>query len=223
MGSEDLFHQRRASSHRKLDRKKAKRDAYACVLIVCEGEKTEPNYLRELIDHLKLNSANVEVDGRCGSSPDSIWGYAKRCCQEEVKKGDAYDRVYCVFDRDSHTTYDATVAAIHSAKPKGRYYVITSVPCFEYWLLLHYEFSTRPYNRTGRSSPCDCIIEELKGKGYLPDYSKGDKGVFAQIMGQTDRAIAYSKRALCHAQKADTDNPTTLMHNLVEYLQNLKQ
>ncbi len=59
-------------------------------------------------------------------------------------------------------------------------------------------------------------------KGYLPDYLKGDRGVFTQIMGQTNQAIAYSKRALHQAKRADTDNPTTLMHNLVEYLQNLK-
>lgn len=222
MGSDDLFKQRRRRASRELVRKKAKRDAYDRVLIVCEGEKTEPNYLAELIDYLKLNSANVEVEGSTSSSPDSIWAYAKRQYQDEQGRGDSYDRVYCVFDKDSHASYAATVQAIHAANPKDTFYAITSVPCFEYWILLHFEFATRPYNRTGRESPCDGLIRDLKEKGYMPDYAKGERGIFAQIMGQTDQAIAFSKRALNQAQRADTDNPTSLMHEMVEYLRDLK-
>lgn len=220
MGSEDLFHQRRKGSSRSLARKKAKRDVYDRVLIVCEGEKTEPNYLRELIEHLRLNSANVEVDGSSGSSPVSVWDYAKKYNLDETKKGDAYDRVYCVIDRDSHTTYNATVEAIRLASPKNTYYAITSVPCFEYWVLLHYNYTTRAYGRAGSNSPCDNVINDLEN--YMPGYTKGDKGVFAAIMGQTDFAIVNARRALTQAQQTGTDNPTTLIYELVEYLRNLK-
>ncbi len=38
-----------------------------------------------------------------------------------------------------------------------------------------------------------------------------------------DRAIAYSKRALTQAEGNGTDNPTTYVYELVEYLQNLKK
>jgi len=41
-----------------LERRKSRRAPYDRVLIVCEGSKTEPNYLQELIDCLELNSAN---------------------------------------------------------------------------------------------------------------------------------------------------------------------
>lgn len=220
MGSDDLFHKRRNTSNKKLEREKAKRDPYDRILIVCEGEKTEPDYLRELIDYLKLNSANVEVDGNCDSSPDKILTYAKKCYNEEIKKGEAYDKVYCVFDKDSHTTYDATVLAIRGLKPKATYQAITSVPCFEYWVLLHYNYITRPFVRTETKSPCDSVIDELKT--YMPAYKKGDKGVFNEIMKQTDFAVANSLRACEQAKQTDTDNPTTLMHELIEYLRNLK-
>jgi hypothetical protein len=43
MGSEDLFHKRKARSANKLARKKANRASYDRILIVCEGEKTEPH------------------------------------------------------------------------------------------------------------------------------------------------------------------------------------
>ena len=222
MGSDDLFHKRRGSAKNQPSRKGPKRDPYDRVLIVCEGEKTEPNYLRELIDYFELNTANVEVNGDCESSPDKVFSYARTCFQKEERRGDTYDKVYCVIDRDSHATYDATVQAMAAAKPKDTFVAITSVPCFEYWVLLHFEFSTRPYFCTERESSCARVITEIKRKGYLPDYSKGDSGVFAQIMDNTDQAIAYSKRALIQVQRTDTDNPSTLMHDLVEYLQHLK-
>lgn len=220
MGSDDLFKKRRQAAQEKLARKGPKRDPYDRVLIVCEGAKTEPNYLQELVDYYGLNTANVEVDGRSGSSPDKVFEYAKSCYQTEKNKGDAYDRVYCVIDKDSHATYDATVRTIASTDPKDTFFAITSVPCFEYWVLLHYQPITHPYVRTQRKSPCDCVISELKV--FIPDYAKGNKGVFGRIMEQTDFAIANSKRALEQARRADIDNPTTLMHELVMYLRDLK-
>ncbi len=33
------------------------------MLIVCEGSKTEPNYLREFIAHHQLSSANIRKSG----------------------------------------------------------------------------------------------------------------------------------------------------------------
>lgn len=39
MGTDNLFHKRKAKSAKGLQRRAAKRDAYAKVLIVCEGEK----------------------------------------------------------------------------------------------------------------------------------------------------------------------------------------
>lgn len=220
MGTDDLFHKRRSSAKTRHVRRGPRRDQYDRVLIVCEGEKTEPNYLRELLDNYELSSANVEVDGNCDSSPSKVFEYAKLRFRDEAKRGDAFDTVYCVFDRDSHVGYYETVQAIGAAKPKGTFNAITSVPCFEYWILLHYDYFTHPYARTERSSPCDCVIDDLKA--FIPDYAKGSKGIFAQVMGQTDFAIANAERSLIQANNSGADNPITLMHELVRYLRDLK-
>src|SRR3954462_14274087 len=54
-------------------RTKGKREAYDYVLIVCEGTKTEPCYLRELQRVLRLSNANIKVlDRRHGSDPMSV-------------------------------------------------------------------------------------------------------------------------------------------------------
>ncbi len=221
MGSDDLHHKRKARRAKDLARRKSSRAPYDRVLIVCEGAKTEPNYLRELIDCLKLSSANVEVDGDSGSSPISVVRHAKRRYREERDKGDAFDRVFCVFDKDTHTTYNEAMSACARFRPSGVFQPIPSVPCFEYWLLLHFIYTNRPYNPSGGRSACDCLIGELRN--YMHDYSKGDRGRFRQVTGRTDQAIIFSKRALKAAEKAETDNPTTRMHELVEYLKQLKR
>ena len=77
MGSDDLHHKRKSRRQRTFFRRKSSRESYDRVLIVCEGSKTEQNYLRELIDCLKLSSANIEVDEDRGSSPISVVSYAK--------------------------------------------------------------------------------------------------------------------------------------------------
>ncbi|HGS4434224.1 TPA: RloB family protein [Vibrio cholerae] len=218
MGSDDLHHKRKAK--RELSRRKPKRSPYEKVLIVCEGEKTEPNYFNEQVYHYKLNSANVAVDGKCGSSPKSVFKRAKELAQTEEIRGDAYDRVYCVFDKDSHESYAQTLVDIDNYKSNSKFIAVTSVPCFEYWLLLHFQFSTKPYHASGNSSIADQVIKDLKM--FIPHYSKGDDAIFTQLLDRLDFAKQNAIRANKAASNSHTDNPTTLVHELVEYLQNLR-
>ena len=52
------------------------------------------------------------------------------------------DKVFCVFDRDCHTSYKSALDKIKNHKPnrhaksKPIYQAIISSPCFEIWLLL---------------------------------------------------------------------------------------
>ena len=68
------------------------RGPYDRVLIVCEGEKTEPHYFGGLRLHYRLSSANIEITRAHGTDPMSIVSFA------EARLGN-YDRAYCVFDR----------------------------------------------------------------------------------------------------------------------------
>lgn len=206
---------RRARQINDLKRSQPKRASYDRVLIVCEGSKTEPNYFRELVDHLKLNSANVEVDGESYSSPRSVVAHAIKRYQNDEE----FDRVYCVFDRDEHATFHEALQRIRESK-KILLNAIVSVPCFEYWLLLHFEFTTKPYARSGERSAADCVIVDLKR--YLPTYNKGDRKTFQQLKDKLQDAIERSKRILKQCEKNQTDNPSTQTHLLVEYLYKLK-
>ncbi len=94
------------------------------------------------------------------------------------------------------------------------------MPCFEYWLLLHYVYTTAPYTSLPGRSACQQVEKELKG--HIPLYSKGNGGIFDQLAGRIDVASDHAKRSLLAAKSAGTDNPTTRVHDLVEYLQCIK-
>lgn len=216
----DQLHKRKTRNKADLRRRKARRDPYDRVLIVCEGSKTEPNYLRDLRDCLKLVSANIEIDGSCGSSPISVYEYAKLRYREEKKETIPYDKVFCVFDKDTHAgAYDKAKAKIQASRPAGVFTAITSIPCFEYFLLLHFEYTTKPFIATGNKSVCDCVVQDLRK--HIPDYEKGSNGLFEATYDKLETALGRCKKAESDALNAGTDNPTTHMHELVEYLKEL--
>lgn len=218
MGSDDLFHKKKAREARDLKRKNPSMDAYKRVLIVCEGDKTEPLYFLGLRSFYKINSAKVKVTGDCGSSPNSVWEKAQEEYQKSQKSGNPFDKVYCVFDRDKHSTYKQTVQAIRSKTPKDTFFAITSDPCFEYWLLLHFIYTTKSYYSTSSKSSADRVIEDLKM--FLPNYSKGYKNIFKELNNRLEFAISNAIKANKEAHSV-ADSPSTYVGDLVQDLKGL--
>ena len=223
MGSDNLHHKRRQRNDRSLDRSKGKKakSRDKKILIVCEGEKTEPNYFTEARQHYSLDTGIVEIRGDCGSDPMSIVNFAKTCYQDQRGKGDPFDQVYCVFDKDDHSTYKNALAALSKARPKGVYITINSVPCFEYWLLLHFSDSTRPYNKLPDNSAGNQVLRQLKQ--YMPTYKKTQRGLFIELLNKLEQAKCHAEHALAESERNQTDNPSTQVHKLIETLQKLNK
>ena len=219
MGTDNLFHKHKARIARDLKRSRPKRSLYEKVLIVCEGAKTEPNYFHEIVAHYKLNTANVAIHGK-GSGPGNVLDEAIRRYKLESGKGDPYDRVYCIFDKDQHTSYKETLKLIEEYDPKGIIYKCSSVPCFEYWLILHFKYTTKPYAPIAHRSAAQQVLVELRK--YMPQYSKGSRYVFGELQNKLEFAKENAGRSLAEARKNYTDNPSTEVHELVQYLQNLQ-
>ncbi len=218
MGKDNLYHKRKVRQAKELERRKASRSPYDRILIVCEGEKTEPNYLKALRTDLRLNKANVVIDDKKkGLDPKRLLDHAL----EELKKDSEFKHVFCVFDKDKHTTYNATLDRIRKVHPKGggTIHAITSVPCFEIWLLLHFIFTTKPYSAPLEESNADLVIKDLKD--YLPNYEKGSNGIFFDVADKINIAIQNAKQLEKFNEKSGTDNPSTKIYVLVEYLQGL--
>ena len=215
MGSDNLFHKRKVRRVESLRRTRAKRDSYDTVLIVCEGEKTEPYYFQELRDDLQLNPFNIEITGNTrGSSPVNVVNYA-------LKNHKDYDKTFCVFDQDQHSDYKTALRKIKGREKSREHPVqaITSVPCFEFWLLLHFRMTTKHF-AVASGSICEQVVKELKK--FLPDYDKGCRGIYYETKAKLSQAIKNAKNVAAHCEKVGTDHPSTRVHELVTYLQGLK-
>ena len=200
---------------KRIARHGPKREPYDRVLIVCEGKRTEPTYFRDLVDRYRLSTANVVVIGR-GSDPRSLVKEAKKLRNREIRRGEKYDEVYCVFDRDQHATFDRACDEARASHVK----LARSWPCFEFWLRLHFGFSRQPYAKTRGKSAAQSCVDELTR--LLPGYSKGAPGIFHQLEDRMERAKADAAQALADAKATGEFNPSTEIHKLVEYMQSLK-
>jgi len=218
MGTDNLFHKRKERKAELLRRRRATKAPYDVILIVCEGAKTEPNYFTELKKAFRLSNANVMICGR-GSDPLSVVNFAIETFSREPE----FDRICCVFDRDRHTTYNAALDRVRRRRlGKGsKIFAIPSVPCFEFWLLLHFTYTTKPFDAPFSDSICLRVIEELKK--HLPAYQKGDQDIFNKIQDKLDKAITNACRVEQFHQTSGTDNPSTLVYSMVEYLRDLKK
>ena len=125
--------------------------------------------------------------------------------------------MYCVFDRDSHPQFDE---ASKTARDRG-FKLARSWPCFEFWLLLHFEYVRAPYARKGKASPCDACIRDLRK--HLPNYSKGDESTFDDLWHLLEKAIGNARNAAADAEATDERDPSTEVHELVERLRALSK
>jgi hypothetical protein len=222
MGTDDLFHKKKARLAESHRREKAKRVPYERVLIVCEGKKTEPHYFRKLRQALRLNSVNVVIEDKGGGlDPKSLVAFAI----ETFKKDKDFDHVFCVFDKDKHASYPAALDTIRRTRLKGgaTLHPITSVPCFEIWILLHFTYTTHSFSAAGDDSNCKLVIDELDRKGRIRGYEKGSEGIFKAISDKLERAIRNAKKLEDFHKTSQTDNPSTKVHELVQYLKSLKR
>lgn len=219
MGSEDLFHKRKARTKRSLERERSKREPYEKILIVCEGSKSEPYYFEDAKRFHKINTLNIKVEGT-GLDPNKLVERTEELVRQEARKGDRFDAVYCVFDKDQHTSYQQAINRIHNTTHNGEWFAITSVPCFEYWLILHFAYTDKPFYDRDDLSAAEAVTRELKQ--YFSSYSKEKKSIYTELYEQVPKAIGYAKRILKSHQNLNTDNPSTHIHILVERIQNIK-
>lgn len=118
------------------------------ILIVCEGENTEPSYFNQF----RITSAKVKSVGE-GYNTISLVNRALALSQQGN-----YDQVWCVFDKDDFNDNDFN-SAIQIAIANN-FGVAYSNQSFEYWLILH--FNDHQGGGMHRDSYNDKINEHLK-------------------------------------------------------------
>jgi hypothetical protein len=136
----------------------------ARLLIVCEDEKFSVKYFKELCKDLKIEHLVTVDDGREGSAPKSVLDRA--CKLVRSQDLEEQDTVYCVIDKDEHSTYAEVVRNFNSiirtnlseerVSSRPQFKLITSVRCFEIWILLHLAYTDKPFKSQ------DLLSKEIK-------------------------------------------------------------
>ncbi len=183
-----------------LSRKINIQDEIPTFLIVCEGERTEPNYFRSF----RVPTIRIEVKG-LGFNTISL---VEAAIME--KANHEYDQTWCVFDRDSFPAENFN-RAIFLAKEHD-IKVAYSNEAFELWYLLHYHYYD---TAIGRKEYCKRLTD-LMGM----EYKKNHPDIYRLLENRQASAIRNAEKLLTqyNPPRAEKDNPSTTVHLLVQEL-----
>ncbi len=219
---------KREPAEERRNKRKAERKAkqMSCrILVVCEGEKTEPNYFKAF--KTINNESFVYTVDAVGFGTNTI-DVVKTAIKLQDEALVPFDAVWAVFDKDSFPA-DRFNAAIQLGQDKG-IYVAWSNEAFELWYLLHFHYRNTPMSRDEyKKAISDAVNKSGQWKDKKPYvYAKNDKSNYAIMTqyGSLDNAIANSKKLnenFTNRRDFHTHNPCTTVHNLILQLLNKDQ
>lgn len=188
-------------------RKQETRSLRERILIVCEGEKTEPNYFRAFPVHPEV--VQVDVAGT-GANTLSLVIRAVELMAKARSEGWQYNRVWCVFDKDSFS--DEQFNSACRMAEKHRIKAAYSNECFELWYFLHFHYTDTPLHRDAFSAK---LAEAMKRP-----YKKNDTGMYTLLRKKQGAAIRNAKKLLAihDGNSPAKSNPSTTVFELVEVL-----
>lgn len=206
----------------KNDRKPKKIKQYlGNTILFCEGS-TEEAYFDlfkcSIEKSSKYNNLIIEITN-AGGNAQRVLNYANELLANEGNniKFKNYER-YLVYDCDAPEKIEEVIKK--SKESSNDYKLLISNPCFEIWLLMHYE------NVNQRLSKYEIGIR-LKERMNVKAYSKGSEGHIRKIVGNGERvnlAIDNAKKLAIKYDnlKMEKDiklmNPYTTVHELMELI-----
>lgn len=179
-------------------RRTAFREPRSRLLVVCGADETEPAYLEGLKQARRNPAVTVKVKVK-PADPDAVVRYAVGL---RDRADGSYDEVWCVVDVDE---FDVA-KAVSTARRKEVSLAISN-PCFEYWLLLHFEPCVAPltcYND---------VVRRLRR--FVPEYDKSALR-FADYEAGVDAAVQRARKPGHETSTEHERNPATGVWALVE-------
>jgi len=116
-------------------------------IIFTEGKNTEPTYFKALKGSLKGAIVDIEIIDAAGVPKTIADKASERSKKIGPKKSlssfEENDEIWAVFDKDEHPYVTEAIQKCESTKVG----VAFSNPCFELWLILHFEDFDKPDHR----------------------------------------------------------------------------
>jgi RloB-like protein len=178
-------------------------------LIVCEGEKTEPNYFLKF--PIQKTSV-VDVRG-IGANTASLVRKAIELRTQANADDVEYDQVWCVFDRDSFSAKNFNEAL--DIANKNNIEIAYSNEAFELWYVLHFQYLDTGISRKDYKS----LLTKLLGHKY----SKKSETIYDELLSRQNTAIKNGKKLYSQykPKNPEKDKPSTTIFVLVEKLNSL--
>jgi hypothetical protein len=159
-----------------LSRAKASKTPHQRFLIVCEGEKSEPDYLQGIRVLCRGQLIQIEIVGGAGQTKKvveravQLKNEAKARAKRNKDKFENFDRIWCVIDVDDHPLLQE---ALIQARDHG-ILVTLSNPCFEVWVVLHHRDHRQSVTRAALQSECkshyNCKDKHVEFDRLWPSY-----------------------------------------------------
>ena len=178
------------------------------ILIVCEGEKTEPLYFKKFPEKPDVFDV-LDVKG-VGNNTIFVVNKAIELRDKAEKIGEPYIETWAVFDKDDfpQTNFEQAIKFAVENRIKCAY----SIECFELWYLLHFNYYNAGMHRNN-------YFEKLSQLLKAP-YTKNKEDMYELLKNKTNIAIKNARKLYIQqcTQPLSKQNPITLVFKLVEKL-----
>ena len=200
---------RQKKDHRSSDlsRRQGVREIKQSFLIVCEGEKTEPDYFKAF----RMTAATVKAVGQAMNTMTLV-SKAISIRDADQKRKKVYDQCWVVFDKDDFPAKDFN-EAIQYAEKNG-FHVAYSNQAFEYWFLLHYNLYTGAIHRSQYKD----MLTKLTGMPYSKSEGYGAV-MYNLLLSRQQQAINNAETVLAeisHGNPAEEESSTTVQRLVME-------
>ena len=188
------------------------REPATIMIVVTEGEKTEPRYLeafRKIHVHPRVKKSVFDLRIIPGIGvPKTVVDRAIQELQNLQRLSSGKGSVWAMFDRDEHPRFED---AKREARSRGVHLAMSN-PCFEIWGIYHYEDCQAYIKR----DQCQKKLEEL-----CSSYDRESGKIFEDkdaIKNKYSDAIKRAEKSLNLREQEGTpeDNPSTSIHCLTE-------
>lgn len=193
-------------------------------LIVCEGEKTEPNYFKAIRNTLPPGVMQfVDIQGE-GRNTINLIEEIIKIRENEIQNGKNYDQTWAVFDRDSFPEQNFNNAINKGEGLKNKINCAWTNEAFELWYLLHLEYVNAPMSREDYKPRIEKWLSQKIGISFKYLKNRPDMYGILNKFGNEKQAIQWAEQLESNYIDLEfaNHNPCTKVHKLLIELNKLK-
>ena len=175
-------------------------------LFICEDSKSSKYYMLGLG---KAKGINIKAEEADGTSPENVLRSAKEKLKSFTDK--EFVQIYCLFDKDDCD--DEKFKKVITQCQKAGFVEAVSIPCYEYWLLLHLKKTNQPFRDAKEC--CETFQSEYNRNiqtQYTVKQLKAKTDIFNDLKDNLDSAIANAD----NLELEEVVCPYTNMHQVIK-------